>query len=269
MTGPQLIQKSWSKWMLLFLFWTILGLAFAGQLYLSRSKTGAPVFWTFAMGRALADWYVFALLSVPALWLGRRFPAAGPHWPKALSVHLLTGAVFSLSWMVLRAAYEDWRTRGSEDSFPFSVAFSQALGATFFFNLLVYWGIVAGQNAFTYYWKFHERELHAAALETRLTEARLQALQMQLNPHFLFNTLNAIASLMHKDVDAADRMIVRLSSSLFLFAGARSRFPLITPIKPLASIRLAMRLMVRSRTANSSAASPRLSFPCKNSVTVS
>jgi len=214
MTGPQLIQKSWSKWMLLFLFWTILGLAFAGQLYLSRSKTGAPVFWTFAMGRALADWYVFALLSVPALWLGRRFPAAGPHWPKALSVHLLTGAVFSLSWMVLRAAYEDWRTRGSEDSFPFSVAFSQALGATFFFNLLVYWGIVAGQNAFTYYWKFHERELHAAALETRLTEARLQALQMQLNPHFLFNTLNAIASLMHKDVDAADRMIVRLSELL-------------------------------------------------------
>jgi two-component system LytT family sensor kinase len=214
MTGPQLIRKPWSKWILLFLFWTILGLAFAGQLYLSRSKIGAPVSWTFAMGRALADWYVFALLSVPALWLGRRFPAAGPRWPKALSVHLLTSAAFSLGWMVLRAAFEHWRTRGVEDPVPFSTAFSQALGATFFFNLLVYWGIVAGQNAFTYYWKFHERELHAAALETRLTEARLQALQMQLNPHFLFNTLNAIASLMHKDVDAADRMIVRLSELL-------------------------------------------------------
>ena len=214
MTGPQLIRQPWSKWILLFLFWTILGLAFAGQLYLSRSKIGAPVSWTFAMGRALGDWYVFALLSVPALWLGRRFPAAGPRWPKALSVHLLTSAAFSLGWMVLRAAFEHWRTRGAEDPVTFSAAFSQALGATFFFNLLVYWGIVAGQNAFTYYWKFHERELHAAALETRLTEARLQALQMQLNPHFLFNTLNAIASLMHKDVDAADRMIVRLSELL-------------------------------------------------------
>ena len=55
MTGPQLIRKPWSKWILLFLFWTILGLAFAGQLYLSRSKIGAPVSWTFAMGRALAQ----------------------------------------------------------------------------------------------------------------------------------------------------------------------------------------------------------------------
>ena len=214
MTGPELIRKPWSKWILLFLFWTILGLAFAGQLYLSRSKIGAPVSWIFAMGRALPDWYVFALLSAPALWVGRRFPAAGPRWPQALAVHLFTSAVFSVGWMVLRAGFEHWRTRAAEDPVTFSAAFSQALGATFFFNLLVYWGIVAGQNAFTYYWKFHERELHAAELETRLTEARLQALQMQLNPHFLFNTLNAIASLMHKDVDEADRMIVRLSELL-------------------------------------------------------
>lgn len=214
MTGPALLQKTWSKWILLFLFWTVLGLAFAGQHYLSRSKSGAPVSWNLAMGRALADWYVFALLSVPALWVGRRFPAAGPRWPQALAVHLLVSAAFSIGWMCLRAGFEEWRTRGDEDPVTFSAAFSQALGATFFFNLLVYWGIVAGQNAFTYYWKFHERELHAAELETRLTEARLQALQMQLNPHFLFNTLNAIASLMHKDVDAADRMIVRLSELL-------------------------------------------------------
>ncbi len=214
MTGPASLRKPWMKWTLLFLFWTVLGLAFAGQLYLSRSKSGAPVPWTVAMNRALADWYVFALLSVPALWMGRKFPAAGTRWARSLTVHLVTGAAFSIGWMILRAAFEEWRTRGAEEPVMFGAAFTQALGATFFFNLLVYWGIVAGQNAFTYYWKFHERELHAAELETRLTEARLQALQMQLNPHFLFNTLNAIASLMHKDVDAADRMIVRLSELL-------------------------------------------------------
>ena len=214
MTSPDILRKPWSKWILLFLFWTILGLAFAGQLYLLQSKRGAPVSWSFAMSRALADWYVFALLSVPALWVGRRFPAAGPHWPQALALHFVTSAGFSVGWMVLRAAFEHWHTSGAEDAVQFSTAFSQALGATFFFNLLVYWGIVIGQIAFTYYWKFHERALHAAELEVRLTEARLQALQMQLNPHFLFNTLNAIASLMHQNVDAADRMIVRLSELL-------------------------------------------------------
>lgn len=214
MTGPDLIRKPWSKWFLLFLFWTVLGVAFAGQVYLSNSKSVAPTPWSLALGRALVDYYVFALLSVPALWIGRKFPAAGKQWPRSMAVHLVAGAAFSIGWIVLRAAFEEWRTRGAEDPVAFGSAFSQALGATFFFNLLVYWGIVAAQNAFTYYWKFHERELHAAELETRLTEARLQALQMQLNPHFLFNTLNAIASLMHKDVDAADRMIVRLSELL-------------------------------------------------------
>lgn len=213
-TGPALIQKPWIKWMLLLLFWTVLGFASAGQLYLSRWKFGTPVPWDMAMSRALPDWYVFALLSVPALWIGRRFPAVGKQWPRSLAVHLVAGVAFSIGWIALRAGFEEWRTRGAEDPLTFSAAFNQALGAAFLFNLLVYWGIVAGQNAFTYYWKFHERELHAAELETRLTEARLQALQMQLNPHFLFNTLNAIASLMHKDVDAADRMIVRLSELL-------------------------------------------------------
>ena len=51
-------------------------------------------------------------------------------------------------------------------------------------------------------------------LEKRLAQAKLQALQMQLNPHFLFNTLHSISSLMHKDVEAADRMIMRLGDLL-------------------------------------------------------
>jgi two-component system, LytTR family, sensor kinase len=58
--------------------------------------------------------------------------------------------------------------------------------------------------------------VRAAELEKRLVEAKLQALQMQLNPHFLFNTLHAISALMHKDVEAADRMLTRLSDLLRL-----------------------------------------------------
>ncbi len=214
MTNPGLMQKLWPKWVLLFLFWTILGLAFAGQLYLSRSKIGDPVTWSFALERALADWYAFAVLSIPAMWLARRFPFAGRRWQRALAVHLVFSVIFSFGWMVLRAAIEEWQTRADVFPVTFSSAFSRALVATLVFNQLVYWGIIAGQHAFAYYTKFNERELHAAELEARLTEARLQALQMQLNPHFLFNTLNAIASLMHKDVEAADQMIVRLSDLL-------------------------------------------------------
>jgi signal transduction histidine kinase len=205
-----ILRKLWPKWILLFLFWTIVGLAFAGQLYLSRPDIG----WAFALGRALGDWYVFAVLSVPAMWVASRLPFAARRWRLALVIHLASGALFSLGWMTLRAALEHWRTRNELDPVTFGAAFNQALGATFFWNFLIYWGVVIGQHAFAYYQKFHEREVQSAELETRLTQARLQALQMQLNPHFLFNTLNAISSLMHKDVEEADRMIVHLSDLL-------------------------------------------------------
>ena len=76
--------------------------------------------------------------------------------------------------------------------------------------------IIAVGHAFDYYQRFHERELRASELEGRLAQARLQALQSQMNPHFLFNTLHTISALMHKDVDAADRMIMKLSELLRL-----------------------------------------------------
>jgi LytS/YehU family sensor histidine kinase len=78
------------------------------------------------------------------------------------------------------------------------------LGAT---NIMVFWGIVAASQAVNYFRKYQEREF-------RLAQAQLQALRMQLHPHFLFNTLNAIAELVHSDPNAADRCIVSLSELL-------------------------------------------------------
>jgi LytS/YehU family sensor histidine kinase len=69
-------------------------------------------------------------------------------------------------------------------------------------------------QGFDYYQRYRERELRASELEKGLVQAKLHALQMQLNPHFLFNTLHSISSLMHKDVEAADRMVMRLGDLL-------------------------------------------------------
>jgi LytS/YehU family sensor histidine kinase len=80
--------------------------------------------------------------------------------------------------------------------------------------LLVYWVVVAVTCAFDYYRKYREREVRAIELEKLLAQAKLQALRMQLNPHFLFNSLHSISALMHKNVDAADRMISRLGELL-------------------------------------------------------
>jgi LytS/YehU family sensor histidine kinase len=80
--------------------------------------------------------------------------------------------------------------------------------------MLIYWVIVTVTHAMVYYQRYVQRELRAAELERMLTQSKLQALQMQLNPHFLFNTLHAISTLMHTDVKAADKTITRLSDLL-------------------------------------------------------
>ncbi len=211
---PKLQRQPWRRVLLAFACWTLIGLAFAGQLYLSKAKVGEPVPWTFAVSRALSDWYVFALLSIPALGLARRFSLGDAQWALNLITHLAASALFSVAWMALRGGAEVWLTHGRADAVTFAAAFQRALVTTFFYNLLIYWVIISVGYAFDYYRKFNERELRAAELEKRLTEARLQALQMQLNPHFLFNTLHAISSLMHIDVEAADRMLAQLSDLL-------------------------------------------------------
>ncbi len=80
--------------------------------------------------------------------------------------------------------------------------------------MLTYWAILGVSLAVDYYRKYRERELRASQLETRLAEAQLQVLKMQLHLHFLFNTLHAISTLMHRDVEAAERMLTRLSDLL-------------------------------------------------------
>ena len=79
---------------------------------------------------------------------------------------------------------------------------------------MVYAAIVGVSHAIAYYYETQERKLKEAQLETRLMEAQLKTLQAQLHPHFLFNTLHAISTLVHRDPEAADRMISRLSDLL-------------------------------------------------------
>ncbi len=197
------------QWLLGFVFWTFIGLSFAFQFYISSAKAGLDVSWQLAVSYALGDWYVFALLSIPVVWLARRFGFEDGSRLKSAMVHVCGSLMFSLAYMILRACVGTWQSGGT-----FSGAFQPLLVKTWHFNLLIYWVIVAVTFAFDYYRKYRERELSAAELQRQLAQAKLQALQMQLNPHFLFNTLHSIAALMHEDVGRADGMITRLSDLL-------------------------------------------------------
>jgi len=229
------ILRSLGSALLLVGFWTLVGLAFASQFYLSSAQIGRTVSWTQAITYSLADWYVWAIISVPVLRFARRFPpdAANP-W-RVAAIHLAGALVASSIYVVLRSWIGVAHSHLIEEPVTFREVFQPLLVKTFPFNLLIYGVIIAISHAVDYYRKYHERTVHALELEKHLTEARLQALLRQLKPHFLFNTLNGIASLMHRDVDLADRMLVRLSELLRLTMN-RTAQPLTTVREEMAFI---------------------------------
>jgi signal transduction histidine kinase len=210
------IARHWSRWTLFFAFWTLVGLSFAIQFYLASSNAGWPVPWNKAVISSLADWYVFAALSIPAFKLAGRFAFERANWARVGVLHLIASFLFSCSFVALRGLVAYWEAQIAGTPAGFAQVLNALLAKTFYLNLWFYWVIVAVGHALNYYRKFHERELRASELEGRLAQAKLQALQSQMNPHFLFNTLHTISALMHKDVDAADRMVMKLSELLRL-----------------------------------------------------
>ena len=132
--------------------------------------------------------------------------AAAVHVPASIvitSLHLLLVATWRYYLQGVRGGDPVWITTVAD-------AFFRTVDQ----QLPVYWALIGLQHAFDYSRQAREREVRAARLEARLIESQLQALQQQLHPHFLFNTLHAISTLVHRDPDKADLMIERLSDLL-------------------------------------------------------
>jgi two-component system LytT family sensor kinase len=215
MTIP-LQKKSLATWGSVLVIASVIGLFFAAQMHYSSAAFGRPVGWGQALYWALGDWYEWAILSPLIFWLCRRFSFERSRWRSSLPIHFVAGVAVSVVHLVLCALAEQLQAWSEGRSIAFSASFPRLFTNRFHFNLAVYGLIVCAWHAWAYYWKYREREAQAAELAGRLAQAQLQALRMQLNPHFLFNTLHAVSSLMLRDVVAANRMLTRLGELLRL-----------------------------------------------------
>jgi signal transduction histidine kinase len=193
--------------------WTLYALLFAAQGCLDRAYRGEPVAWAQTLAIWLACGYAWALITPGVLWLAARFPLERPGLAKAVVAHAAGGAVavsLNLGAFALVAPLLGVQSaaRGGFATFTTLLVSSALL------DLLVYWVLVGGAQLVRVSRAARERERRALQLEARLSEARLLALRAQLQPHFLFNTLNTVSVLMREDVDAADRVLVLLSGLL-------------------------------------------------------
>ncbi|MBV9496767.1 MAG: histidine kinase [Acidobacteria bacterium] len=197
----------------IFLASTVAGLYFATQLMIAYPP---PI--RRPLGEALQinlTYYYLWGLSVPlVVWVARRFRFERGTWVFSLVIHSFWAILLTLAQIVIAENLLRHFGHARDDMQAKPIA--QAVLDNFQSSLPTYFVILFCYYAFDYYVKFRDRELRASQLETRLSQAQLQALKMQLNPHFLFNTLNTISSLMYTDIEAADAMMSRLSELLRL-----------------------------------------------------
>ena len=162
----------------------------------------------------LVTWVGYAMWIPAIFWLGRRFRFDRQGWWRALLVHGPASLVITTVHLAFVGVCR-WFLQGVRGGDPELVTtIFDAFFRTVDLTLPVYWAIIGLQHAVDYYRQARAREVRAARLETRLLSSQLQALQQQLHPHFLFNTLHAISTLVHRDPDKADVMIERLSDLL-------------------------------------------------------
>ncbi|RDS80574.1 sensor histidine kinase [Dyella monticola] len=200
---------------LAFGFWTMLALSYTASSVLGGISEGHPVAWPRALAWNLIDFYVWMALTPLVSWLGR----VGAHgWRRFWLLHipssLLIAASQSAVMLVLFFALCGPNPKGNV--FTLSDLLRNEGVYKFHLALLTYWMMLVVLRGFASWRSLRDERYRNAQLETQLAQSQLQALRMQLQPHFLFNTLNAISALTVADPQQAKLMIARLSDFLRL-----------------------------------------------------
>lgn len=201
-----------AAWILVVGGWTLVGLGyFFSQAYTENSSGTASIGWGRLLGFSVGTAWIWAALTPVVLWLTRNATFTTGRRAHSLGLCALTGAGFFLLSGTLEWTLGVATGRYSTGQFR-SALFSECVET----RLLAYLAILTLGWSARYFALYRTRHLHASDLEARLTKTHLQVLKMQLQPHFLFNTLNTVAELVHTDPDAADQMITRLGRLLRL-----------------------------------------------------
>ena len=220
----------WRRTLIFFGIWTLYGLFFALQAYINSAYIGRTVSFERTLVLWLSCGYLWALLTPFVIKLAGRFPLEKGNLIRGLLVHSFAGIIFSFTHLAVYVFLRQWLLADLSKPFSPLQSFQNVLAADFHANLLTYWTIVGLWHAYDYYRRFRERErraaqleIEAAVLEKQLAQSQLDALKMQLHPHFLFNTLNSISVLMRDDAQAANRMLLRLSELLRIALKSESK----------------------------------------------
>ncbi|RJP26526.1 MAG: hypothetical protein C4527_15310 [Candidatus Omnitrophota bacterium] len=205
----------WSHAGIVFGIFTLLGILTALFFILSINFAGHPIPTAEILFLTLLNWYLWALLIPVIYYLAKRYPFESHRLIPSLLDNAIAFIIFIFIKILLEVLLSFFIPLPPlQDAHFFERFVIIALSPHMYMNFLVYFTLLGGIHAFNYYHKFREKELTASRLEAQLAQTQLHVLKMQLHPHFLFNTLNSISSLIYENAEAADEMIEQLSELL-------------------------------------------------------
>ncbi len=194
--------------------WTVVALFFSTQVYMMSYAERQPIRYAQGFLVQATACYLWALATPLVLWFSRRFRIDRSNWIRRVLIHLLLSLALVSVLLALHLVIYMFLLGRAGNITPFRVF------SSIYYNLdrwlLFYWFILLMSHAFNYYNSYRQGELKAAQLHTQLVQSQLEALKMQVHPHFLFNTLHSISALLSKDADGARKMITRLGDFLRL-----------------------------------------------------
>src|SRR5437016_7100761 len=215
----RMLKRGWVLWILILIAWTFVGLSFTLNYYFfaghyvaifnQQPTLGGMLVWE------LPYWFLWAALSPLIFRLTRWFRIGREGWLRHSIIHVmacLTLAFFHraiyliVGWALHVAVYRQYSS--VRELYQSDILFNLPTGYMSYGTFMLISFVI------DYYRRYQREELRASRLKAELAQAQLQALKMQLQPHFLFNTLNSISALLDEDVDAADEMLARLGDFL-------------------------------------------------------
>jgi two-component system, LytTR family, sensor kinase len=202
---------------LLAVLWTVVGVIFA------LPNIGGSGSMLLALGFSLTQWWAWGLLTPLVVAADRRLPFSDRQLARRLAAHVVLSLAFTALYVYVSAAL-----RAALRLIPWDAVFTvrlltNALGGMYLWGWLIYWVILGAWLALSYYEQFVTSELRRERLERRFSEARLNNLRLQLDPHFLFNALNTVSAQVDRDPRLARRMIEHLGDLLRLSLDSKDR----------------------------------------------
>jgi two-component system, LytTR family, sensor kinase len=200
---------------LIFAAWLVPALLSGFDTYMQSRLQGHSPDWHWVFFNSI-DWLLYAVLTPFVFRAGRRLPLQPPHLARNIALHTAGALGMCVAWAGLGTLLRLAIFPAPDATGPTVLReFAGWVFTTLPFGVGVYFALIGIEHSLFYFAQARERETQAARLAAQLAEARLGALRMQLNPHFLFNSLNAIAVLVRdRNTAAASRMIELLSDVL-------------------------------------------------------